>query len=89
MWVLSEYVQQIEELGNQYVEQGIIPVKSYIDAYHVSTSTIFRMDYLVSWNYKHLANVNKEREIHIVNLQSNYPDNLRIITPLELVYDES
>ena len=44
---------------------------------------------VVSWNYKHLANVNKEREIHIVILQNNDPDNSRIITPLELVYDES
>lgn len=86
---VDEVIQEIEELGNQYVEQGIIPAKNYIDAYHIAASVVCKMDYLVSWNYRHLANVNKERSVHIVNLQNNYPDHLRILTPIELIYDES
>ncbi len=86
---LKRIKNEIEELGDKYVEAGIIPAKKYIDAYHISTSVISRMNYLVSWNYRHLANVKKEQQVHIVNLQNNYRNDLRIITPLELIYYES
>lgn len=34
---------------------------------------------------KHLANVNKENQIHFVNLQNNFKLDLRIITPMEMI----
>ena len=42
-------------------------------------------DYLVSWNYKHLANINKENRVRLVNWELGYRHDIRIITPLELV----
>jgi predicted nucleic acid-binding protein len=79
----------IEDLAKEYLRAGIIPVKKQIDAYHVATSVITQMDFLVSWNYKHLANVNKEKRIRVVNLENNYLHDLRIVTPLELMNYET
>jgi len=68
---------------------GIIPYKKFYDAYHISCSVVNQIDYLVSWNYQHLANVNKERKVIALNMANNYLNNFRIITPLQLIYYES
>ena len=78
-------ISEIERLANLYIDKGIIPVSKVADALHIAISTIDFFDYLVSWNYKHLANVNREKKILVVNLQENYFHPLRIITPLELI----
>ena len=52
---------------------------------HIACSVIHQIDYLVSWNYKHLANVNRERKIIALNTKLNYLHNFRIITPFELL----
>lgn len=75
----------IDDLADLYISQGVIPEKKRFDALHVACSVIHHIDYLVSWNYKHLANVNRERKITAVNLSNNYLHALRIITPLELL----
>jgi len=56
-----------------------------MDALHVSFCVINKIDYPVSWNYKHLANINRERKILAVNFELNYLHPLRIITPSELL----
>jgi hypothetical protein len=46
------------------------------------------MDILLSWNFQHLANVNKEQKIIILNktLGYNYP--FRMANPLEVYFEE-
>jgi predicted nucleic acid-binding protein len=75
----------IQELADAYVQKGIIPGKKLMDALHVAFCVINKIDYLVSWNYKHLANINRERKILAVNFEMNYLHPLRIITPSELL----
>lgn len=55
------------------------------DALHVAFAVIHKIDYLVSWNYKHLANVKQEHKITAANLLHNIVHPIRIITPLELI----
>lgn len=77
--------KEIQELADKYIENKIIPEKKVSDAFHIAICVVKGIDYLVSWNYKHLANINKENRIRIVNLELGYRHDLRIITPLELV----
>ena len=77
--------KEIQELVDAYLEAMIIPEKKVADAFHIAISVIKGIDYLVSWNYKHLANINKENRIRIVNLELGYRHELRIVTPLELL----
>ena len=58
------------------------------DAEHIAYAVVYALDILVSWNYKHLANVNKERKINIVNQKQGYFLPLRMVTPLEVIKDE-
>lgn len=75
----------IQELADKYIENKIIPEKKLADALHIAICVIKGIDYLVSWNYKHLANVNKENRIKLLNWELGYKRELRIITPLELM----
>jgi hypothetical protein len=54
----------------------------------VAYSTVFEMDILLSWNFKHLANINKEKKILIVNKTHGYNYPFRLSNPLEVQYDE-
>lgn len=56
-------IDEIDRLAQQYLAQGAIPPKKVYDALHVACCVVEKIDYLVSWNYKHLANVNRERRI--------------------------
>ena len=83
--LVIEETEKIEMLAQEYISNGVIPEKKIADAYHIAVSVLSGINYLVSWNFKHLANVNKEKMVKIVNLENNYPTELRIITPLELM----
>ncbi len=85
---IDERVSEIEELAKSYIEKGIIPEKKMEDALHIAICTVFEMDVLLSWNYKHLANVNKERLILSANLLVGYSKQFRMATPMEVMYEE-
>ena len=76
---------EIQELAEKYVAANIIPEKKLTDALHIALCVVKGIDYLVSWNYKHLANVNKENKIKLFNWELGYRVDLRIITPFELI----
>jgi predicted nucleic acid-binding protein len=76
---------EIQELAEQYIQHKIIPEKKIADALHIAICVVKGIDYLVSWNYKHLANVNRENKIKLLNWDLGYRIDLRIITPLELI----
>ena len=80
---------EIQRMALAYISDGVIPQKKLLDALHVAVCTIKSINFLVSWNYKHLANINRERRILSVNLENNYINPLRIITPIELINYES
>ena len=81
----SEEEKEIQELAYKYIDNKIIPEKKEADALHIAICVIKKIDYLVSWNYKHLANINKENRIRILNWELGYRIDLRIITPMELI----
>ena len=58
------------------------------DAFHVAYATVFGLDILLSWNFKHLANVRREMLIAAINQQEGYRHPLRLLSPLE-VEDEN
>ncbi|MFO7826539.1 MAG: hypothetical protein R6V72_21570 [Cyclobacterium sp.] len=75
-------------LGEQYIKSEILTSKSQNDAYHIAIASVFRLDLLVSWNFKHIVNYDKIRLFNSVNLQLGYPE-IDIRTPQELIrYEE-
>ena len=42
--------------ARQFVERGLIPKKALEDAFHVAVATAQGMDFLLTWNCRHIAN---------------------------------
>ena len=80
----EDNVEEINTLVENYLNNGIIPRKNIADAFHVAYSTMFEMDILLSWNFKHLANINKEQKILVVNKLNGYNYPFRMASPLEV-----
>jgi predicted nucleic acid-binding protein len=79
---------EVELLAAEYQRLGAIPLGHLEDATHVAICTVNEVDVLVSWNFRHLANVKRERRIAAVNESLGYVYPLRITTPLEVMKHE-
>lgn len=79
---------EVESLALLYINSGIFTENQFNDAIHVACSTLKDIDYLLSWNYKHLANIKRERDIISVNSKNGYSVKLRITTPMEVITNE-
>lgn len=87
--VKLENTREAEELAKIYMERGIVPEKKRDDALHVAIATVTEVDALITWNYKHLANLRKAELFHGISLEMGYFKKLEIITPMEVSSYES
>jgi hypothetical protein len=55
--------QEALDLARSLVEKGPIPEKAEIDALHISVAANHGMDYLLTWNCKHIANAEMQTGI--------------------------
>jgi predicted nucleic acid-binding protein len=86
--VLLELTARAEELAQAYVAAGVVSARYVDDARHVAIATTHGIGVLVTWNFRHLANYRREAGFNRVNLESGHPA-IRIISPLEIVYESS
>lgn len=71
-----EYVLNTEEsefLAEKYIKEKAVSTKFYEDALHIAIATLQRVDVLVSWNFKHIVNLERIRKYNAVNLMNGYP----------------
>ena len=83
--MLLKLTDEMEDLAAAYLRQGVVPPKYKDDALHVAACTVARVAFLVSWNFRHLVNVQREAGFNGVNLLQGYLS-VRIVNPLELIY---
>ncbi|MDG6225305.1 MAG: hypothetical protein QCI82_07310 [Candidatus Thermoplasmatota archaeon] len=75
------------ELVKAYMDEKILNEKNRDDARHVALSVVNNIDFMVSWNCKHLSNIEKKRGFNAINLKMGYRE-IDIITPLEVSKDD-
>jgi hypothetical protein len=86
-----EFVHQDEEseaLAEEYVRQEVVSRQMLADAQHIAVATIAQVDVLVSWNFRHIVNLDRIHGFNAVNLRSRYPM-LEIRSPLEIWKDDN
>ena len=64
---------EILTLASKYVAENVVGQTSFDDCIHIATATIYKVDILVSWNFKHIVNVYRIRGYNSINIRSNYP----------------
>ncbi len=86
-----EYIEVTEEtieLAMTYIKEEVVGKTSLDDCLHIALATINKADYLVSWNFKHIVNVDRIRGYNSVNLKLGYTT-IDIRSPRELLkYEE-
>ena len=89
--VHREYVELTEEaalLAQRYIDAGVIGAAKRVDAQHIAIATLSYVEVLVSWNFRHIVNLQRIRGYNAVNLRDGYPL-LEIRTPQEVIrYEE-
>jgi len=79
--------EAIEYLSDLYVKEEVIPRNKKEDALHIAIATVYEMDILLSWNFKHLANIKKQILINSINEREGYLKKLNLLSPLEVEYE--
>lgn len=71
-------------LAEGYITRGIFHRKYIADALHVALASFHKIDYLVTWNFGHLANVRRQARIRLFNTAAGFFVPM-IVTPEFLV----
>lgn len=78
---------EAKDLADAYIAAGVLTGRMQADAQHIAIATVARVDVLVSWNFKHIVNLERIHGYNSVNLRRGYPM-IEIRTPREVLSDE-
>ena len=67
-----EFTADAQDLVKAIMAAGMLPPKAFPDAGHVAVSAVHAVDYLLTWNCKHLANAQTSRRIAVVCEKMGY-----------------
>ena len=78
--------QAVQDLAAQFLARSSLPPKAKVDAIHIAAATIHGMDYLLTWNCKHIANAQIQGKLAEISLDFGYVLPI-LCTPNELMGD--
>ncbi|EIC19539.1 type II toxin-antitoxin system VapC family toxin [Thiorhodovibrio frisius] len=79
-----EIDEEVQELAELLISKGGIPNSAEADALHVAVAAVHRIDYLLTWNCRHIDNATKKPIIRAICIGAGYPYP-EICTPMELL----
>ena len=72
---LTEFIETTDEavdLATEYITEKVVGHTSFADCLHIALATINRADFLVSWNFKHIVNIERIRVYNSINNKNGY-----------------
>lgn len=79
-----EVTDEAVDLATEYIAEKVVGQTSYADCLHIAIATINRADFLISWNFKHIVNVERIRGYNAINIKNGYKQ-LEIRSPRDFV----
>lgn len=76
----------LAEVVEYYIEHRLMPAEAGGDAFHFAMASLHNVDFLLTWNCRHLANANKTAHMSILNGRLGLPVPV-VTTPLSLLPD--
>jgi hypothetical protein len=83
---LLEINESALDLAKQLLRRGMIPMRAAEDASHIAVATVHGMEYLLTWNCKHIANAKMQKIVAETCRLAGY-EPPTICTPEELMGD--
>ena len=76
-------LKDAEDLAALLLKKGAVPTSEGNDAFHIALAVVNGIDYLLTWNFKHIANASMKSKIYSVCAEAGYSPST-ICTPEEL-----
>ena len=70
-------------LAQTYIKEKVVGETSLDDCIHIAIATLHKVDMLVSWNFKHIVNLDRIRGYNGINFQNGH-QMIEIRTPKEI-----
>jgi predicted nucleic acid-binding protein len=80
---ILESTEEITQTGQQLVDDGVIPAKYQDDGLHLAFALLNGIDYIASWNFKHIVKPKTKAAVRAFAIKEGYKL-LEIITPEEV-----
>ena len=81
--------EEVVDLAAQYILEKVVGQTSLPDCLHIALATINRADFLISWNFKHIVNVQRIRGYNAINIKNGYKQ-LEIRSPRDfMIYGDN
>ena len=81
---LLEVNQSVQSLATLFLAKTNLPAKAADDALHIAVATFYGLDYLLTWNCKHIANAQIQKKLTQISVEAGY-ELPTICTPSELM----
>ena len=78
-----EITEEVNELTKKYINENLIPEKYENDALLLALTSVYSLDILVSWNFKHLVKRKTRIGVNLINLKEGYKS-IENLAPPEL-----
>ena len=82
--VFLDITEEAIELAGKFLQQSNLPPKASNDSLHIALATVYGLDYLLTWNCKHMANAQIQKKLSQISSQLGYQLPV-ICTPYELM----
>ena len=79
-----ELTEEAISLADRYIAEKVVGKTSLEDCRHIALATISKVDVLVSWNFKHIVNLERIKGYNSVNERLGYTA-IEIRSPKELI----
>jgi predicted nucleic acid-binding protein len=63
---------EVDDLADAIMAAGLLPKKAAADAMHIAFAAVYGMDYLLTWNCRHINNIDRLGEIAEVCVKKGY-----------------
>jgi len=84
-----ETTDEVVDLATQYITEKVVGQTSFADCLHIALATINRADFLISWNFKHIVNVQRIQGYNSINIKNGYKQ-LEIRSPRDfMTYEDN
>ena len=77
---------EADMLAQKLLDAGAVPRNSLTDAQHIAIATVHGVEYLASWNHKHIVNEHRREHIKRVCQEAGFQP-ITIYTPIQLMED--
>jgi len=81
---LLKVSEAVQNLAVQFLAKSNLPPKAADDALHIAAATVYGLDYLLTWNCRHIANAQIQKKLSQISLDAGY-ELPTICTPYELM----